>query len=333
MATQEQTGVGQDQSTREHRTQFQQFWKEFKKNRLSLIGAFIVGIALVAAIFAPVIAPHNPATQYDAPEGAHNPMPPGATLYEETETGEQGAAVTVLLGSDHHGRDLFSRMLYGLRTLMLIAVGVNLFAMAVGATLGATAGYLGDSWIDEGIMRVMDILLSFPSLILAIAIVGILGVGKTDYGWIVIPNLAKIIMVIGIAYVPKFARVMRGAVLQEMEEDYVDASKALGASNTHILTKDILVNTLPIVVVQATLYMATAVLASAGLSFLGLGLQPPTASLGLILANARSYIYSGQWWFPGFPGAVLMIVILGFNLLGDGLRDALDPRFSEEGSR
>ncbi|WP_435320839.1 ABC transporter permease [Haloarchaeobius sp. TZWSO28] len=332
MATQETTDTSQPPQTQEHRTQFQQFWKEFKRNRLSVVGAIIIGLALFGAIFAPVIAPHDPATQYDAPEGEYNPLPPGATVYAETESGEQGAAVTAYLGTDNHGRDLLSRMLYGLRTLMLIAVGVTGFGLAIGATAGAIAGYLHDSWVDEGIMRVMDILLSFPSLILAIAIVGILGVGETDYGWITIPNLAKIIIVIGIARVPSFARVMRGAVLKEMEEDYVDASKALGASDAHILVRDVLPNTIPIVVIQATLYMATAVLASAGLSFLGLGLQPPTASLGLILSNARSYIYSGHWWFPVFPGMALMVVILGFNLLGDGLRDALDPRYSQEGA-
>lgn len=313
----------------EHRTQFQQFWREFRKNNLSIAGALIIGLAITAAVFAPVIAPHPPATQFDAPEGEHNPLPPGSTVLVEDTQGQE--TVTVLLGTDNHGRDLLSRMIFGLRTLMVVAFGVNLVAMAAGVTLGAIAGYLGDTWVDEAIMRTMDIILSFPSLILAIAIVGILGAGKTDYGWIVVPNLAKIIFVIGFAYVPRFARVMRSAVLKEMEEDYVDAAKSIGASDAHILTRDIVVNTIPIVVVQASLYMATAVLASAGLSFLGLGLQPPTASLGLMLSNARSFVYSGQWWFPVFPGLMLMVIILGFNLLGDGLRDALDPRYTEEG--
>lgn len=332
MATQEHTSTTQSEPTQEHRSQFQQFWREFRRNRLSVAGAVIIGLALFAAIFAPFIAPHDPATQYEAPDGMRNPLPPGSTVFAETETGELGAPVTAYLGTDNHGRDLLSRMIFGLRTLMVIAVGVIGFGMLFGVTIGAIAGYLSDSWIDEGLMRVMDILLSFPSLILAIAIVGTLGVGATDYGWITVPNLAKIIVVIGIARVPSFARVMRGAVINEMEEDYVDAAEALGAGDVHILIRDVVPNTIPIVVVQATLYMATAVLAAAGLSFLGLGLQPPTASLGLILSNARSYIYSGHWWFPMFPGLVLMIVILGFNLLGDGLRDALDPRYSEEGA-
>ncbi|WP_255197726.1 ABC transporter permease [Halorarius litoreus] len=329
MATEDSTALDPEPQASEHRTQFQQFWREFRKNNLSIVGAIIIGLAIMTAVFAPVIAPHHPATQYDAPEGEHNPMPPGATVLVEDTEGQE--TVTVMLGTDNHGRDLLSRMIFGLRTLMVVAFGVNIVAMAAGVTLGAVAGYLGDTWVDEVIMRAMDIILSFPSLILAIAIVGILGAGKTDYGWIVVPNLAKIIFVIGFAYVPRFARVMRSAVLREMEEDYVDAAKSIGASNSHILVRDILVNTIPIVVVQASLYMATAVLASAGLSFLGLGLQPPTASLGLMLSNARSFVYSGQWWYPVFPGITLMIIILGFNLLGDGLRDALDPRYTEEG--
>ncbi len=329
MATKETRTMEQEPKTSEHRSQFEQFWREFRKNRLSIVGAVIIGLTLFAAIFAPVLAPHDPATQFDAPDGEHNPLPPGSTLFAEDDS---NAEITAYLGTDNHGRDLLSRMIFGLRTLMMISIGVNLVAMTVGITLGAIAGYLGNSWVDETIMRAMDIILSFPSLILAIAIIGILGAGKTDYGWIVVPNLAKIIFVIGFAYIPRFARVMRSAVLKEMEEDYVDAAKSLGASNSHILTRDILVNTIPIVVVQATLYMATAVLASAGLSFLGLGLQPPTASLGLMLSNARSFVYSGQWWYPVFPGLALMIIILGFNLLGDGLRDALDPRYSQEAS-
>ncbi|HSG70446.1 MAG TPA: ABC transporter permease, partial [Planctomycetaceae bacterium] len=255
MATKESTTVKQGEQTREHRSQLEQFWREFRKNRLSIVGAVIIGLTLFIAIFAPFIAPHDPATQFDAPEGEHNPLPPGSTLFVEDQSNEQ---ITAYLGTDNHGRDLLSRMIFGLRTLMIISLGVNAVAMSVGIALGAIAGYLGNSWVDETIMRAMDIILSFPSLILAIAIIGILGAGTTDYGWISVPNLAKIIFVIGFAYIPRFARVMRSAVLKEMEEDYVDAAKSLGASDTHILTRDVLVNTIPIVVVQATLYMATA---------------------------------------------------------------------------
>jgi peptide/nickel transport system permease protein len=314
----------------EHRSQLEQFWREFRRNTLSLVGGGVILLAVLLALTAPFVAPHDPTQQFDAAEGERNPVPPGSEVVVENSNGEQVGTTTVMLGTDHHGRDILSRILYGLRTLLTVSVGVVFFAMLIGVSAGAIAGYKRDSLADEVIMRVMDILFSFPSLILAIAVLGVLGVGKTEYGGFVLPNLVKIIIVIGVVYIPSFARVMRGAVLREMEEDYVDAAKSLGASDRHVLTKDILVNTIPTVVVQGTLYMGTAVLASAALSFLGLGIQPPKSSLGLMLSNARGYLYSGEWWYSLFPGLVIVLVILGFNLLGDGLRDALDPRYTEE---
>lgn len=315
---------------REHRTQLQQFWREYRRNTLSLVGGGLILLLVLVAVLAPVVAPHPPAQQFDAPSGEHNPMPPMAEVIEKNAEGDDVGTVTAYLGTDHHGRDILSRIVFGTRTLMLISLGVVLFAMAIGVTAGAVAGYYGDSWIDEAIMRVMDVLFSFPSLILAIAVLGVLGVGETEYGSFTLPNLVKIIVVIGIVYIPSFARVMRGSVLKEMEEDYVDAAKSLGASDAHVLVRDVAVNTVPTVVVQGTLYMGTAVLAAAALSFLGLGIQPPRASLGLMLANARGYLYSGEWWFSVFPGVAIVLAILGFNLLGDGLRDALDPHHTEE---
>lgn len=313
-----------------HRTQFEMFLREFRRNTLSLVGGAIVLTLVLAAVAAPVLAPHNPTTQFNAPGDQSNPLPPGSEVVVTDADGEVVRTVTVPLGTDHFGRDILSRLIFGLRTLLVVSLGVVGFSMLLGVTAGAIAGYYGDSWIDETIMRFMDVLFSFPSLILAIAVLGVLGVGTTEYGSFVLPNLVKIIVVIGVVYIPSFARVMRGAVLKEMEEDYVDAAKSLGASDRHVLVKDIAVNTVPTVVVQATLYMGTAVLASAALSFLGLGIQPPNASLGLMLAEARGYLYSGEWWYSLFPGLVIVVAILGFNLLGDGLRDALDPRYTEE---
>lgn len=313
----------------EHRSQLENFWREFKRNRLSIVGGAIIGTMVVVALLAPLLAPYNPTSQFNAPEGEHNPMPPGSEVIIE-EDGERVGTATAYLGTDHHGRDILSRIIYGLRTLLTVSVGVVGFAMVIGVSAGAVAGYNRNSWLDEVIMRFMDVLFSFPSLILAIAVLGVLGVGETEYGTFVLPNLVKIIIVIGIVYIPSFARVMRGSVLKEMEEDYVDAAKSIGASDRYILVREITVNTIPTVVVQGTLYMGTAVLASAALSFLGLGIQPPKASLGLMLSNARGYLYSGEWWYSIFPGLVIVLVILGFNLLGDGLRDALDPRYTEE---
>lgn len=314
----------------EHRSQLEMFWREFRRNKLSIIGGGLIVVMVVIGALAPVVAPHDPVEQFDAPEGEYNPMPPGSEMVVTNSNGEATGTITAHLGTDNHGRDILSRSIYGLRTLLTVSLGVVLFAMLVGVTAGAIAGYYGDSWIDEIIMRFMDIMFSFPSLILAIAVLGVLGVGSTEFGDIVLPNLLKIIIVIGVVYIPSFARVMRGSVLKEMEEDYVDAAKSLGASDGHILVKDIAVNTIPTVVVQGTLYMGTAALASASLSFLGLGIQPPKASLGLMLSNARGYLYSGEWWFSVVPGIVIVLAILGFNLLGDGLRDALDPHHTQE---
>ena len=314
----------------EHRSQLGMFWREFKRNKLSIVGGGLIVLLVIVGAFAPVLAPYDPVEQFDAPEGEHSPMPPGSEMIVTDDNGEEIGTATAVLGTDNRGRDILSRSIYGLRTLLTVSLGVVLFAMLIGVTAGAIAGYYGDTWIDETIMRFMDVLFSFPSLILAIAVLGVLGVGTTEFGDFVLPNLVKIIVVIGVVYVPSFARVMRGSVLKEMEEDYVDAAKSLGASDSHILVKDIAVNTIPTVVVQGTLYMGTAALASAALSFLGLGIQPPKASLGLMLSNARGYLYSGEWWFSVIPGIVIVIAILGFNLLGDGLRDALDPHNTEE---
>jgi peptide/nickel transport system permease protein len=279
-----------------------------------------------------VLAPHDPIRQFEAAEGMHNPVPPGTEVLMVVN-GEVVGETTAYLGTDQFGRDILSRIIYGLRTLLMVSLGVVAFSMLLGVTAGAVAGYYRNTRLDETIMRFMDVLFSFPSLILAIAVIGALGVGPTTYGSFTLPNVVKIIVVIGIVYIPSFARVMRSAVLTEMEEDYVDAAKSLGAGDTHILIKDIAVNTIPTVVVQATLYLGTAILASAALSFLGLGIQPPQASLGLMLANARDFLYSGDWWYSVFPGLVIVIAIFGFNLLGDGLRDALDPRYSSEEKR
>lgn len=306
------------------------FWEEFRRNTLSLVGGGIIVLLIITGALAPVIAPYDPVETFDAPDGEFNPMPPGSELVVTNNNGENVGTMTAYLGTDNHGRDILSRSMFGLRTLLTVSLGVVLFAMLIGVTAGAVAGYYRDTWIDESIMRSMDILFSFPSLILAIAVLGVLGVGSTEYAGFVLPNLVKIIIVIGIVYIPSFARVMRGSVLKEMEEDYVDAAKSLGASDAHILLKDITVNTIPTVVVQGTLYMGTAALASAALSFLGLGIQPPKSSLGLMLSNARGFLYSGEWWFSVFPGVVIVLAILGFNLLGDGLRDALDPHYTDE---
>jgi ABC-type dipeptide/oligopeptide/nickel transport system permease subunit len=304
-------------AVRKHRGLLEEVWHNFKKNRLSLAGGVIVMLAVIIAVFAPLLAPYNPVEQFNAPPGQHNPLPPLTRSKEGT---------LFLLGSDKFGRDVLSRALYGCRTLLQLATGSIAIAFALGVLMGGVAGYRKGSWVDELIMRVVDIMLSFPSLVLAIALVGAFGIGRTQVGPFTLSNMFKIAIVIAITYSPAFARVMRGVVLQEMAEDYADAAKMSGGSGWRILTGEIFVNTIPPLIVQASLNMATTVLTSASLSFLGLGLQPPRPSLGIMLNEARDYLFGGAWWYALVPGLFILLIILGFNLLGDGLRDSLDPR-------
>lgn len=302
---------------RKHRGLLEEFWHNFKKNKLSLVGGIVVIMFIVMAVFAPLISPYNPVEQFNAPPGQHNPMPP----LSRSEDGK-----IFILGTDKFGRDILSRAFYGSRTLLELAVGAIAVAFVLGVTMGAIAGYKNGTWVDEIIMRAVDIMLSFPTLVLAIALLGAFGIGKTKIGPVTIDNMLKIMVVIAVTYSPRFARVMRGVVLREVNEDYVDAAKTAGASESRILTKEIFVNTIPPIMVQASLMMATTVLTSASLSFLGLGLQPPRPSLGIMLNEARDYLFLGAWWYAVVPGVFISLAILGFNLLGDGLRDSLDPR-------
>lgn len=302
---------------RKHRGLLEEVWHNFKKNRLSLAGGVIVMVFIVIAVFAPLLSPYNPVEQFDAPKGEHHPLPPLSNSREGT---------FYLLGSDKFGRDILSRAFYGTRTLLQIAVSSITIAFVLGVFMGAVAGYWKGSWIDELIMRAVDVMLSFPTLVLAIALLGAFGIGKTRIGPITLSNMFKIAIVIAITYSPRFARVMRGVVLQEMSEDYVDAAKVAGGSGWQILAREILINTIPPLIVQGSLMMATTVLTSASLSFLGLGLQPPRPSLGIMLNESRDFLFLKAWWYPLVPGVFILLIILGFNLLGDGLRDSLDPR-------
>jgi len=302
---------------RKHRGLLEEVWHNFKKNRLSLAGGVVVMVFIFIAVFAPLLSPYNPVEQFDAPRGEHHPLPP----LSRSEEGH-----LYLLGSDKFGRDILSRAFYGTRTLLILAASSIVIALVLGILMGAVAGYQKGTWSDELIMRIVDIMLSFPTLVLAIALLGAFGIGKTRIGPITLSNMVKIALVIAITYSPRFARVMRGVVLQEMAEDYVDAARVAGGSGRQILTREVLVNTVPPLIVQASLMTATTVLTSSSLSFLGLGLQPPRPSLGIMLNEARDFLFLGAWWYPLVPGVFIFLIILGFNLLGDGLRDSLDPR-------
>jgi ABC-type dipeptide/oligopeptide/nickel transport system permease subunit len=225
-----------------------------------------------------------------------------------------------LMGIDSNVRDLFSRVLYGSRYSLIIGITSVSFAITVGTLLGALAGYLG-GWVEDAIMRTMDVLLAFPSLLLAIAIVSVLG-----------PGLINALLAIGIVSIPVYARVVRASVLSVKETDFVAASRALGAGMWAILFRSVLPNALTPLIVQGTLGIATAILDAAALSFLGLGAQPPTPEWGSMLGKDRNQVFTAPH-LVFFPGLAIMLTVLAFNLLGDGLRDALDPRLGRHGTK
>jgi peptide/nickel transport system permease protein len=269
-------------------------WRRFRRNRLALIGLLIVAMIVTAAAFAPWLAPQDPAKQSLVEKRAR----PGAKY---------------VLGADEFGRDILSRVIYGARVALvvgLVSVGI---ALGLGLVLGSLAGFLG-GWVDAAIMRAVEVLLAFPYLLLAIAVVSALG-----------PSALNTTIAVGIWGTPPVTRIVRGAVLALTETEYVRAARALGATGPALVIRHILPNILPTVIVYGTLFMANAILVEAALSFLGLGVQPPTPSWGLMVATGRDFLLITPH-ITTIPGLAIMLAVLGFNLLGDGLRDALDPR-------
>ncbi len=271
-------------------------WLRFRKNRLALIGLALVLMLVLAATLAPWLALHDPTRQSLIEKRAR----PGAKY---------------LLGADEFGRDILSRVIYGSRVALLVGVVSVLIALAGGLVLGTAAGFTG-GWLDTVVMRVVEILLAFPYLLLALAIVAMLG-----------PGVLNTTLAVGIWGVPAMTRMVRGSVLALRETEYVGAARALGAPAPAVLRRHVLPNVLPGLVVYATLFMANAILLEAALSFLGLGVQPPTASWGLMVSTGRDVLLVAPH-VATVPGLAIMVAVLGFNLVGDGLRDALDPRLT-----
>lgn len=278
------------------------------RQRSAVIGMILLGILLFSAIFAPWIAPYDPEQVLIGVEDVRKRDGPCIHLL-----GCPADQPQHILGIDGNVRDQFSRIIYGTRVSLYVGFLTVSFAVIVGTLLGAVAGFLG-GWMDNGIMRVLDVVLAFPFLLLAIAIVSVLG-----------PGLTNAMLAIAIISIPVYARVTRASVLSVREMDFIEASRALGASNSQILFGRILPNSLPPLIVVATLGIATAILDTAALSFIGLGAQPPTPEWGSMLAIERNQVFSAPH-LVFFPGLAIMITVLAFNLLGDGLRDALDPR-------
>jgi ABC-type dipeptide/oligopeptide/nickel transport system permease subunit len=279
------------------------------KQRSAQVGMIMLGFLILVAVFAPLIAPFDPAeTLEDADGKILRRTAPCIHLLGCPETQSQH-----LFGTDGNGRDQFSRIVYGARVSLRIGFTVILAAVVVGTALGAISGYAG-GWLDNSIMRMMDIVLAFPFFLLAIALVFVLG-----------PSLENAMLAIAIVSIPTYARVTRSTVLTVRETEYVEASRAMGASSWRILFGRILPNALPPLIVLATLGIATAILDTAALSFLGLGAQEPMAEWGTMLGRERNQIFSSPH-LVFIPGIAISITVLAFNLFGDGLRDALDPR-------
>ncbi len=270
------------------------FLRRFGKEKMAVFGLAIIIVFALLALLSPIISPYDPLLQnipdsLAAPGGAH------------------------LLGADKLGRDILSRMLYGARLSLATGLSVVIMAGLVGSTVGMVAGYLG-GWWDEAIMRVTDIFFAFPSLILAMAIAGALG-----------PSLRNALIAVAVVTWPIYARLVRGQVLILREREFVEAARATGAGHLLILRRHLLPNTLSPLLVQASFDMGTTILAVAGLSFIGFGAQPPSPEWGVMISEGRNYITT-HWWLTFFPAMGMLFAVTGFNIVGDGLRDVLDPR-------
>jgi peptide/nickel transport system permease protein len=288
-------------------------WRRLFKRKSALVGMVILGILVIIALTAQWLAPYSPYQVLIGLEPVKQRQAPCIHLFGCPTDQPQHIA-----GVDGNVRDQFSRLLYGTRLSLMIGLSTVSFAIVIGTILGALAGYFG-GWVDTIIMRVMDVLLAFPSLLLAIAIVTVLG-----------PGLINALLAIGIVSIPSYARVVRSSVISVREMDFVSATRALGGNSYEILFKRILPNALTPLIVQGTLGIATAILDAAALSFLGLGAQPPTPEWGSMLGAERNQVFTAPH-LVFYPGLAIMLTVLSFNLLGDGLRDALDPRLAHTG--
>ncbi|MGN0324374.1 MAG: ABC transporter permease [Oliverpabstia sp.] len=281
------------------RSQFVEIWQRLKRNKMAMVGLAILFILVLGAIFADVIC------DYDT-----------MVIKQDIANRLQGPSADHWFGTDEFGRDIFARILHGSRVSLIVGIISVSIALILGGAFGAFAGFYGGK-VDMVIMRVMDVFLAVPSILLSMTIVAALG---TD--------LVYVMLAIGISSVPNYARIVRAAVMSVKDQEFVEASKAMGASNATIIFKEILPNCLAPIIVQATLSVAGAILSTASLSFIGLGVQPPDPEWGAMLSSGRQYMRDALH-LTLFPGLAIVITILALNLLGDGLRDALDPRLKQ----
>ena len=296
------------------RSPLQLFWRRLRQDRVALAALVFIGILVVFALAAPLIV-----KLFGAP--APNQQSTKALDQFGTPTGPSGAH---LFGVDQLGRDVFSRVVYGARVSLEVAFISTGLAVIVGVTMGMLAGYYR-GWVDTVLSRLMDVLLAFPILLLGIGLASACSLGNGCLGGLIKPGLTVVIFVIALAAWPYIARIIRGQVLSLREKEFVEAARSLGASNTRIVFREILPNLVAPIIVYMTLIIPTNILFEAALSFLGVGVQPPTASWGQMIADAVG-IFDTAWWYMLFPGIALLLTVLAFNLVGDGLQDALNPR-------
>ncbi|MEF8802101.1 MAG: ABC transporter permease [Halolamina sp.] len=271
------------------------FAARFRRNRLAIGGLLIMTAFVLVAVLAPVLAPYDPAA-VDVPNKLQSP------------------SVDHPFGTDRYGRDMLSRTLLGARIAVQVAVATPLVAMSIGVPIGLVAGYVGGR-TDDVLMRLMDAIFAFPTILLGLTLVAVFG-----------QSLTNIILALGIVFIPQFARITRGSAVSVSHEEHVRVARSLGASDIRILLLHVLPFCISAILVQATITAALAIILESSLSFLGVGVPPPKPSWGSMLRVGKGYINSGEWWYSVFPGVAIVISVLGFNLLGDGLRDVLDPR-------
>lgn len=291
------------------------FFYKFKRSPVAIVSFTVVALLVLSALFAPLIAPHNPfdPASLNLMNGFSAPMQPNAF------TGD-----TFWLGTDDQGRDVFSTILYGMRISLFVGFAAVMFALIIGVTLGLIAGYVG-GWTETIIMRVADVQLTFPAILVAMLIFGV-AKGFTPVEYRDQMAIWVLIIAIGLSDWVQFARVVRGATLVEKNKEYVQAARLIGRTGPAIMMRHILPNVLSPVLVIATISLALAIIAEATLSFLGVGAPPTQPSLGTLIRIGQGFLFSGEWWILLFPAATLLALALSVNLLGDWLRDALNPR-------
>jgi len=283
----------------EHRSLWGEIWRRFRRDKFAMVGVVAIIILVLVAILAPWIAPHDPTKQYDS----------GLTM----QGMPVGPSHEFWLGTDTLGRDLLSRLMYGARVSLVVGVLANGFALVLGVIFGLTAGYFR-GWAETLLMRMTDVMMAFPIILLAVALVSVLK-----------PSIWILILVIGIVYWTPMTRVIHGEVLSIREKEFVDAARLTGCSSARILWRHILPHLVAVILVYTSLGLATTILFEATLSYIGLGVQPPTPSWGQMIAEGQNYYLSAPHLVL-YPGLAIMITVLAFNLVGDGLRDAFDPQ-------